>query len=549
MASQRWEDLKAEVLERTIVEEFARDNLQGVQPGGAGELKALCLFHDEKKPSMHVNLDRRVFYCQGCGEKGNVIDLFMAVRNLTYKDALLQMAAELGIDTESPHPTRRPHKEKPPPPETQPIPRRKVEYWHNELRAHPEKVEHLVKRRGMKRKTLKKYMIGWDGQRYTLPVFDADGNVRNVRRYDPGKQSAKMIHYTEKLQGGETVKYGKPARLYGLDELRQATNGTRIHVCEGEWDRLMLAQQGLLAVTGTHGCKTWLAEWNKEFKGKEVVLLYDSDRQGKLATARVAKELCGVAATVRPVELPFDREGMKDITDWFVAAKRTLDELEAEIQATPPFTVEDETGMTVAELEEKLDFKMSGMTIYASIPPKFVLEIEPHNRKAGQMEINQATLGKPGRFKDAFDGYFLRTPKGLPRSLERWEDLVNHWKDNARVVPMPDEASELPALRELIEDELRQMPVCETRADLDRAKAVERTFKGEDGKQQTERFFKSKALRHLMIQDFGDISRPTFNCALRRIGCENKVVKVQAHPVKVWTIPEVLVKEADDDGK
>src|SRR3954454_24401880 len=41
---------------------------QGVQR------QALCPFHADKKPSLKVNLGRKVFNCFGCGASGNVIE-------------------------------------------------------------------------------------------------------------------------------------------------------------------------------------------------------------------------------------------------------------------------------------------------------------------------------------------------------------------------------------------------------------------------------------------------------------------------------------------
>ena len=535
MDSQRWEDMKAEVLERTPIEEFVRANLDHVESGGPGELKALCLYHDEAKPSLHVNLEGKGFYCQGCGEKGNLIDLYMKVHDKPFKDALLAMASALGIDTDNPAPaqqqSRPPPKPKPKPKENPPISINKVKAWHKDLRAAPDRVKWLVKNRGMQRKTLATYLIGWDGQRYTIPVFDATGQVVNVRRYSPESgASGKMLNYTEKV-GGEKVKYGSPARLYGLDELKKAKPGARVHVTEGEWDKLVLSQQGWLTVTGTHGCKTWLEEWNKHFKGKEVVLLYDADRQGKLAAARVTKELVTLARSVRPVELPLKGEDQKDVTDWFVKAGRDADTLAALIQGTPPAA-----GPEPDCTEDDLDFMVEKITTFDSVPKKYVLEITPTFRQAGEMEINGDTLLNPAKFERAFTAYFNRCPEGMPSKAKDWKQIVNAWLDRSLVIAMPPEASELAALREVLTDELRKMPVSEGRSELDRAKALN-TVAGD-------RVFKAVALRRILVADFGDVTKHTMCAALRRIGCESKVVKIEGRTVKVWTIP----KELQDDG-
>ena len=46
----------------------------GVKLDGEGvQRKALCPFHEEKRPSFNVNVEKRVFHCFACDAKGNVI--------------------------------------------------------------------------------------------------------------------------------------------------------------------------------------------------------------------------------------------------------------------------------------------------------------------------------------------------------------------------------------------------------------------------------------------------------------------------------------------
>ncbi|GAI47863.1 unnamed protein product, partial [marine sediment metagenome] len=40
--------------------------------------------------------------------------------------------------------------------------------------------------------TIKKYKIGWDGNRNTIPIYDEKGVLRNIRRYNQ-KKPEKMI--------------------------------------------------------------------------------------------------------------------------------------------------------------------------------------------------------------------------------------------------------------------------------------------------------------------------------------------------------------------
>lgn len=47
---------------------------------------ALCPFHNEKNPSMDVR--KNFYYCYGCGETGDVIDLMMKMEHLTFHQAV-----------------------------------------------------------------------------------------------------------------------------------------------------------------------------------------------------------------------------------------------------------------------------------------------------------------------------------------------------------------------------------------------------------------------------------------------------------------------------
>ena len=55
---------------------------------------AVCPFHNDKNPSMKI--DRR-YYCFGCGETGDAIDLVAKLYGLGKKDAALRIAADFGI--------------------------------------------------------------------------------------------------------------------------------------------------------------------------------------------------------------------------------------------------------------------------------------------------------------------------------------------------------------------------------------------------------------------------------------------------------------------
>jgi len=48
----------------------------------------LCPFHQEKNPSFYIFPETNTFYCFGCGEKGDVIDLVKKMKKVNFKKAV-----------------------------------------------------------------------------------------------------------------------------------------------------------------------------------------------------------------------------------------------------------------------------------------------------------------------------------------------------------------------------------------------------------------------------------------------------------------------------
>ena len=63
--------------------------------------KGLCPFHQEKTPSFIVSPDRQLWRCFGsCGIGGDAIAFFMKYENLTFPEALTELAAKYGVPIE-----------------------------------------------------------------------------------------------------------------------------------------------------------------------------------------------------------------------------------------------------------------------------------------------------------------------------------------------------------------------------------------------------------------------------------------------------------------
>lgn len=68
-----------------------------LKPAGR-EFKGCCPFHGEKTPSFYVNPETNLYYCFGCGAKGNPITFLREFERLSFGEALTALSEQTGID-------------------------------------------------------------------------------------------------------------------------------------------------------------------------------------------------------------------------------------------------------------------------------------------------------------------------------------------------------------------------------------------------------------------------------------------------------------------
>src|SRR5438309_11963750 len=113
--------------------------------------------------------------------------------------------------------------------------------YHRNLSPHVR--EYLQQARGTSATVIDLDLLGWNGSRITIPIFDRTGQLAFFKlAKGPNDQTAspKMV-----------ATPGAHAELYGWE--RVLANPEQIIICEGEFDRLALESRGFAAGTATGG--------------------------------------------------------------------------------------------------------------------------------------------------------------------------------------------------------------------------------------------------------------------------------------------------------
>lgn len=297
---------------------------------GGGSLKGLCPFHDEKTPSFTVTPARGFFYCFGCGEGGDVITFLQKHQNLTFVEAVQQLADSTGVqlrvsddDSQRGVPGMRV--------KILDANRAAEEFFAEQLLC-PEAItaRQFLHGRGFERSDAEHFRIGYAprggrvlyqhlrGRGFTDEVLRAAGLAREGGRdffvgrllwpiRDSGKAvlgfGGRRIHDDDRLPAKyintpETPVYKKSTVLYGLDLARQAIGRkSQAVVVEGYTDVMAAHIAGV--DTAVASCGTAFGDDHARllrrlmggadaFHG-EVIFTFDGDAAGQAAALKVFK--------------------------------------------------------------------------------------------------------------------------------------------------------------------------------------------------------------------------------------------------------------------
>lgn len=283
-----------------------KDYLVGTQQDN-GEWRAFCPIHEDptggsKSSSASLNFNNGLWYCASakCGDGGSIRELYKVMRAAGRVSSVNAGKSSNVIDIKT--------KEKVAPDKDLPT-ESQIRNWVRVLLSKPNALRVMTDDRGLTKHTIREFQIGWDGQRFTIPIRDENDELVNIRRYKPKARSNSQKMVSWGTGWGE-------GRMLGFDILLDE-NITDVVLHEGEMDFIIGRQYNLPSVAHTSGSNVFKMVWGKFFKGKRVYVAYDDDKAGDIGAMKVAQALKGVAEGVYRLRHNTGIDG-GDTTDYFV---------------------------------------------------------------------------------------------------------------------------------------------------------------------------------------------------------------------------------------
>ncbi|PIE24859.1 MAG: DNA primase [Neptuniibacter caesariensis] len=332
---------------------LARINIIDVLDGRVQKLKrtgknysGLCPFHKEKTPSFTANQEKQFYYCFGCGAGGNALGFLMDYENLSFPEAVEELAKIAGMEVpreDSPHQRERDLRLS----KLYELLKAASDYYEQQLKEHQSRSDavNYLKSRGLSGQAAKAFGIGfapsgWDNIRNHLGhnsddiklleesgllIYNEDRDshydrFRNRIMFPIRDQRGRVIGFGGRVLGDDKPKYlnspetptfHKSKELYGLYEARKHSNKIdRLIIVEGYMDVVGLAQFGIHYAVATLGTATTSQHLERLFKiVPEVIFCFDGDNAGREAAMRALKTTLPVIEDGKEARFLFLPEG------------------------------------------------------------------------------------------------------------------------------------------------------------------------------------------------------------------------------------------------
>ena len=293
----------------------------------------LCPFHGEKTPSFNVVEDKQFYHCFGCGRSGDVFKFIEDYRGVSFMEAVQIIGEQAGIPVQAlPLAQARPQQADGKQPFYE-IHQEAAKFYHAVLMTTKmgEEARQYLYDRGLDDEVLRHFQIGlapaegnylyqsvsgkfseniladsglfhisdmgtmYDAfqDRIMFPLSDDTGRVIafSGRLWRESAEGAKPQGKYKNSRG--TLLFNKSYELYHLDKAKQvAKKNHELYLMEGFMDVIAAYRAGIenaVASMGTALTQEHVAHLSKFTK--KVILAYDGDKAGRLATAKALEVL------------------------------------------------------------------------------------------------------------------------------------------------------------------------------------------------------------------------------------------------------------------
>lgn len=292
----------------------------------------LCPFHGEKTASFSVTPSKQMFYCFGCGKGGDVIKFLMEYNNVSFSEALQELAAQTGVALPEESDARGERREKELRVRLLEINKLAANFYYRSLKGEQGQLGYrYLKGRALKDATITHFGLGYADQkrdslyrylkeqgcddetlmqaglisfsergvydkffnRVMFPILDVNNRVIGFGGRVMGEGEPKY------LNSPETKLFDKSRNLYGLNFAKRARRKYFL-LCEGYMDVISLHQAGFENAVASLG--TALTSQQAQLIRRyvdEVVVTYDSDGAGVKAAKRAIPILKEAGIQVR----------------------------------------------------------------------------------------------------------------------------------------------------------------------------------------------------------------------------------------------------------
>ncbi len=324
------------IFETVKIEDIVSDYVSLRKRGS--NLIGLCPFHGEKTPSFVVSPAKDIYKCFGCGEAGNAVNFVMNHDQLSYPEALRQIAQKYNIEIEETVSSAEENEERAKQDVMHQISQLAMEHFQNNL-LNTDLGKSIgasyFKSRGFSQHIIDKFGLGFSlnsgefsklatQSGYNKEQLDNSGLTKNGRDFFRNRVmftihnlSGKPIAFAGRIldknakapkyiNSPETEIYNKSKTLYGISLARRAIhkNDSCILV-EGYTDVISMHIAGFENVVASSG--TSLTEGQikviKRFTNN-ITLLYDGDKAGIKAAIRGMDMILEQDMNVKIVLLP-----------------------------------------------------------------------------------------------------------------------------------------------------------------------------------------------------------------------------------------------------